>query len=347
MASNGDVYDYDALQAEIAAGPRVTSLAAYFEGLASGRTQAPHEPVLAQREFLALDSEYEAFHRVWQRNAGPFYKHYCASIPFMLEQLVRLDVAIIRLAALRSRSVDAPLAYWEPNAGEGTTGRALAESSNGVIRTLADTVTVAGIETFRQLCQSAYSTIHEGPWSDVTPLFLSSQRAPSWASSGFDVIHAQCTFQLHGPNRAGQLAYIKRVLKSDGLLVVTEKLRHADPDEFARRERIKDEGFKRRFLSEQAIGEKRAQILGEMMTGMVTLDEFVASAKLHFKHVRMIWNSGNFYEYVLSDELASLDAFVSLLCPPFVPEPFLFEPRDSFDPHRQAAQTQCDSTTTI
>ncbi|MFL6608634.1 MAG: class I SAM-dependent methyltransferase, partial [Pseudomonas sp.] len=104
-----------------------------------------------------------------------------------------------------------------------------------------------------------------------------------------------------------------------------EKLNHPDPEEYLRRERIKDEVFKTRYFSDEEIRWKRQQMLEQMENGQVTLQELVTALAARFKCVYLLWSSSNFCEFVASDDPQQIEVFVNLLGPVIQPVEFCFE----------------------
>ena len=322
-----EVFDYDEIRATLLKGPRVTSLLKHFENIAAGNSQAPTQHIYASSDFLSKSNEYREYHTVYQRNIGTFFQHLCASIPFYLEEQCRIGVAIHRLAKhrLKDEKKPFPFTYYETSAADGTDARTLAEYSQGMIRTLTDSPNPANGENFHRLCQHNYSDIHIGPFTDITPEYISARNDRPYLKDGFDFILENTTFQMYGPNRKDQIAYVKRVLKSDGLMLFCEKMTNPVRDEYERREHIKDNLFKPHYLTKADIDQKSSQILGEMEQCQVTLDEFVDSLSHHFKYAYMIWNSTNFYDVVASNDQSNLQKFISFLGEHYVPAPFLCE----------------------
>ncbi|NEP38994.1 MAG: class I SAM-dependent methyltransferase [Okeania sp. SIO2H7] len=320
-----EVFDYDKIRATLLKGPRVTSLLNHFENIAAGISQAPTQSIYAASDFLSKSNEYREYHTVFQRNIGTFYKHLCASIPFFIEEQCRIGVALQRLAKHRLKDEKNPFTYYETSSADGTNARTLAEYSQGMIRTLTDSPNPANAENFHKLCQHSYSDIYMGPFVDITPEYISARNDRPDLKYGFDVIYENTTFQMYHPNRKAQIAYVKRLLKSDGLMIFCEKLINPVRDEYERREHLKDNLFKAHYFTKADIDQKVSQILEEMEQCQVTLDELVDSISYHFKYAYMIWNSTNFYELVASNDRSNLEKFISFLGEHYVPAPFLCE----------------------
>jgi hypothetical protein len=104
-----------------------------------------------------------------------------------------------------------------------------------------------------------------------------------------------------------------------------EKLNHEDLGQYLERERVKDNGFKTRYFSQEEIDWKRQQMLKQMQNGQVLMHELVEALSSHFKYVYLLWNSTNFYEFVATDDGAQLEQFLDLLGPVHQPDGFCFE----------------------
>jgi hypothetical protein len=322
---SGTAYDFDAIRRRTLRGPRVTSMLESFERIAAGAAHVPTRTAQAAPDFVRRMPEFKRHSRVFTRNIGTFFRHGCASIPYCIEQYARVDIALCRLAQEASASRAAPLTYYETCSADGTRARTLAEYSLGRFLTLTDSPNESNRRQFDLLVSHPYSLFHKGTFADITPEFLREHAPHPAFADHFDIIWENTTFQMFGPNRDEQIAYVKRVLKHEGLMLFFEKMNHADAIRYATAEEVKDAWFKAQHFSSEDIALKRSEILTEMEQCQVTLDEFVAAARIHFATGVLIWNCGNFYEIVASDSPALVDALVSELPAPYVPSAFAFE----------------------
>ncbi len=318
-------YNFEHIRKKALKAPRVTSLLEHFESIAAGVLQAPKTAIVASPDFLQKDPEYEKYHQIFQRNIGTFYKHGCASIPFLMEENIRVGTALYALAKEKYARSKKPLTFYETSSADGTNARTLAEYSNGLIRTLTDSPNESNRIEFAKQLNHTYSLFHKGPFVDITPEYLSTQYQNTHLSGGFDVIVENTTFQLYGANRNEQIAYVSRVLKNDGLIFFQEKMLYPDTDEYERRENIKDRFFKPTYFTTSEVSEKKRIILSEMEKGQVSLETFSKALKQHFNFAYIIWNSTNFYEIVASNSKLTIDTFLQNLSEPFVPESFACE----------------------
>lgn len=315
-------YRYDRIRSKALKGPRVTSLLERFERIASGVEQRPSQPVLAEPAFLERDEEYKKYHQILQKDMGTFARHGFASIPFLLEEVIRVGTAIQHCAESCNASLEKPFTYYETSSADGTVGRSLAEYAGGTVRTLTDSPNESNRLEFYKLLSHNYSCFHKGPFVDITPEYL-SQAYDGVFKDGFDVIWENTTFQMYGDNREEQIAYVSRLLKESGLMIFHEKMNNSDQEAYAQFEELKDSKFKSRYFTKKELDQKQSAILSEMKAGQVTLDEFKGALKPHFDHAYVIWNSGNFYEICVSNSKETIERFLSFLPEPYVPESFI------------------------
>jgi hypothetical protein len=90
--------DYQKYRKKTLKGSRITTLIQQFENVALGISQVPKLPIEADLDFLSQNNEILEYHKLFQKNMGCFYRHYCASIPFILEELCRLGLGLCRVA---------------------------------------------------------------------------------------------------------------------------------------------------------------------------------------------------------------------------------------------------------
>ena len=191
-------YNYDAIRAKALRGPRVTSQLRHFEDIAKGLTQVPIREIAISGEFLQHSEELREYGKLLCRNLGTFYKHLCASIPFLPEEHCRLGVALYRLAKHKKQNQNSYFSLYETSSADAANARTLAEYSGGLVRTLSDTPNPANVANFRSLCLHSFSDIHLGPFVDITPSYLSQLSDRPYFSEGFDVIYENTTFQMYG-----------------------------------------------------------------------------------------------------------------------------------------------------
>lgn len=318
-------YNYQQIRELCLQGPRLTTLLNHFETIAEGAKQFPSNPILGSSDFLSQDAELKSYHDLLQQNIGTFTKHFCASVPYALEERCRMGFAICKLAKILRENSSDYFTYYETSSTDGTDARTMAEYSGGLIRTLTDSPNRANERNFKQLSRHNYSKFHLGSFVDITDEFIKSQPELHLFQNKFDVIHENATFQFYGPEREEQIAYLCRMLKKDGLMLFLEKLDRSDVMEYKKREDIKDKYFKSKYFSDREIKWKRSNMLEEMEKGQVTLDVLVKAINAHFKYIYLVWNSTNFYKLVASNNESSIETFVSLLVPQYVLKPFCFE----------------------
>jgi hypothetical protein len=303
----------------------MTSLLQHFEDIAAGNKQIPKRPVVGNLDFLSQSHDLWLFHDLLQKNMGTFYPHYCASIPFILEELCCLGTAICRLAQHRIKDKSDGFTYYEVSAADGTNGRTIAEHSRGLIKTLSDSPNRHNEIDFYKFSRHNYSKFYLGSFVDITPEYLASQSDLHHFKDGFDFIFEQMAFQFYGPERKEQIGYVARLLKEDGLMCFLQKLNQPDVIEYKKREMLKDVQYKSQYFSHEEIEWKRLSMLEDMEQGQVDFDTLVNAIKQYFKYIYLIWNSANFYGFVASNNQSNINKFIELLPTPYIPASFCFE----------------------
>jgi SAM-dependent methyltransferase len=299
-------------------------LAGHFHSLATGASQVPLQSLDSHLRSEIHDPQVLDYHDRLIAGAGPLFSHFLASVPYILEELARVGVALTRLAQADGKKTGKPFSFFEADAFDGTNGRAIAGHSHGLVRSFTSSPNRANQIAFQQHGDPALSLFFPQSLFKVTPALLQTPEFDRFAE-GFDFIYEMAAFQFYTPDRAGQVSHVKQFLKPGGLVFFLEKLNHPNPDEYLRRERIKDEEFKTRYFSEEEIYWKRQQMLEQMQHGQVTLEELVSALSTRFKTVHLLWSSSNFCEFVASDDPKQIEQFLDLLGPAIQPAAFCFE----------------------
>lgn len=299
-------------------------LAGHFHSLATGASQVPLQPLDSHLRSEIQDPKVLDYHDRLIAGAGPLFSHFLASVPYILEELARVGVALTRLAQANSSDTAQTFSLFEVDAFDGSNGRALTGHSHGLIRTFTSSPNLANQITFERHADPALSLFFPQSVFKVTPALLQTPEFYQF-SEGFDFIYEMAAFQFYSCDRARQISHIKQFLKPGGLVFFLEKLNHPNPDEYLRREQIKDEDFKTRYFSEEDICWKRQQMLEQMQNGQVTLEELVSALSARFKIVHLIWSSSNFCEFVASDDPKQVAQFLDLIGRVVQPPKFCFE----------------------
>lgn len=295
-------------------------LADEFDAIASGRDQVPRTPVRSTIRDTIADDRVLAYQDALTERSGPLFHHFLASVPGVLEELARTGVALARLAERRGR-----LAFYEADAFDGTNGRTLAEFAGGRVTTLTSSPNRANEPWFHARADPGRSRFFADSLFRLTAATLAERDDFTPFRDGFDVVHEVAAFQFYGTDRAAQIAHLAQVLKPGGLALFLEKLDHPDPEEYERREKVKDEVHKARYFTPEEIGRKRREMLSRMVQGQVDHDTLVQALNERFAHVHLIWNATNFAHFAASDDPGLLAEFLELAGPPHVPDGFAFE----------------------
>ncbi|WP_434674399.1 class I SAM-dependent methyltransferase [Pseudomonas sp. R1-15] len=299
-------------------------LAAHFHSLATGASQVPMQSLGSHLRGEIQDPLVLDYHDRLIEGAGPLFSHFLASVPYILEELSRIGAALTRLAEANIRETGQTFSLFEVDAFDGSNGRAVAGHSNGLIRSFTSSPNRANQVAFDRYADPALSRFYPQSVFKVTPDLL-QQPEYRLFSQGFDFIYEMAAFQFYSRDRDRQIAHIQQFLKPGGLVFFLEKLNHPDPEEYLRRERVKDEQFKTRYFSEEEIHWKRQQMLEQMQNGQVTFEELAGALCARFKCVHLLWNSSNFCEFVASDDPQQIERLVRLLGPVVQPADFCFE----------------------
>jgi len=306
--------------------PRLNAFASFFEETARGMTGKPDlGDVWPDTELIGEDLDCQLFLDTQRRLWGAFDHHYFASIPFRLEEEARLGSAILRYVQnLWGRDQRAASVYTL-GAGTGCLARTLAKIGDGRILTLNCSPTPANQASFYAKRGSEYAHFFLGAFFELDAARYAADPSLQIFQDGFDLLMEDTTFQMYGPDRAAQLAFIAPRVRPGGILIQVEKLSHPEPSAYALRERQKDEQFKSRFFSSSQIDLKRSEILRTMEECEVSLKSTIAALSLEFSFSVLTWNCGNFYTIISSNSLEALGHIVRLMIPPAVPPEFCYE----------------------
>jgi SAM-dependent methyltransferase len=300
-------------------------LAEQFDDLAAGRRQVPRQPVRTELLHEVADHRRMAYHNLLTSKMGPLFAHFLASVPYILEELCRVGVAIEALSRWRSERANHASAFFEADAFDGSNGRALGRYSDFKIATLTNSPNPANKEFFDRFVEAGQAAFFQGTFLELDRSVLSSRAEYSKFSAGFDYIYETAALQFYGTDRDWHVEHLANLLRPEGLAIFMHKLSHFDQAEFRERERRKDETFKTKYFTAEEIAWKREQMLDQMHTGLIPLQETIAVMKRHFRHVGLIWNSGNFHEILASNDRAMFDRFLSIIGEPIIPAEFCTE----------------------
>lgn len=319
---------------ELKRAPRITTLAEHFENIASGKSLKPQIKVEADLALLYHDKLAISIYHYLKDKYCKFNEHCYASIPYVLENGIRIMAATHLYALyLKNNKNEEDFNIFEAGGGAGDISRTLPEISQGFIKSLCSSATKANEVEFNKIKTHLNSFFYFGPYFEITPELLKNSEKYSCFKNGFNLIYERCTFQMYSKDRVNQIRILARVLKQDGIILFEEKLINKDLNEYVKGERIKDEMFKIKYFDKFQISEKKTNILSAMEKNQVDLQELSNAIKKNFKYAALIWNSANFYTIVASNSLHNLDKFISFFLPPCLPEQFIFDsnlPRNLF-----------------
>ncbi|MEB4589883.1 hypothetical protein VSS37_02725 [Candidatus Thiothrix sp. Deng01] len=305
-------------------GPRLTVLSGFFQGVTRGESGMPDRDIAADRSLLFGDALTEQFCDEYERRICSFSRHFLPSIPFMLENECRLGAALVEFGKAVAPAGERLKMYNISNA-EGTFSRTLADFPGSRFTTLTGAIEPANETAFYHLGTPANAHFLLGSFLDNTPERIRAESRLAAFHDGFDIIFEHECFQMFSNERAQQFAFVLRMLKEDGMLILSEKLNQEDPAEFQRREDKKDWGFKARYFSTQDIEKKRSGVVDHMVAGQLTMKELQQALGQYFEHAVVFGNSTNFYHIVASNNESRIRLLLENMLPPCMEPDFCFE----------------------
>ncbi|XNO46276.1 class I SAM-dependent methyltransferase (plasmid) [Sinorhizobium meliloti] len=313
--------DFDDFFAECDLGPRINELTGFFTATAAGKSGMPTRRPVVDTRLLPRDELLHDLICLHATRQGFFDQHYHSSIPYRLEEECRMAYALLKYARHRS----APMLLYSLGTAEGTMARTLSELSGGLIRTLSCSPNAEIYKCFMAYGEPPHADFFLGPFHWLTRDVLSTDLRLAKFASGFDVVLEDTTFQMYSPNRLKQIEFVAQHLNEGGLLLLVEKFRALDENDYERREYQKDFGFKARYFPADEIERKANLVLKTMHNNEVTLAEMSRAVSAHFKHCVITWNSGNFYGLAASNCEENLNLYLSHMAEPAIPHEYVYE----------------------
>ena len=285
--------------------PRMTTLFKEFSNIASGNFQPNIKPK-ANKEYLNKHIQIQKFEKVHTKLWGRFDSHFFASIPYILEEELRLGSTILNYCNAKKEEKNFKL--YTMGTAEGTMARTIGLLGNGNIKTLSCSPNHENKSSFFSHGIPLNSFFHLGAFSDIDINYIQKSKT---FKDGFDLIIEDTTFQMYSSNRAKQIKFSAMILKSDGVFISVNKMIKRDMKEYYRQEKIKND-FKKKHFSQNQIKAKNT-ILNTMEQNQVTLDKTIKASHLTFKYVVVYWNSTNFYSLASSNSKDNLESFIALM----------------------------------
>ena len=314
--------DYNDFFTECDRAPRLNNLANFFAEAAAGKGGVPVRKPTVDTRLLPDDVLLHRIVDLHARRQGYFDQHYHASIPYRLEEECRMAHAVLRYGQLSTTNV----LLYSLGTAEGTMARTLSEISRGKIQSLSCSPNEENYNSFMAFGEPPHASFFVGPFHRLTKEYFHSESHLKQFSGGFDIILEDTTFQMYSPNRSRQIAFVKQYLKEDGILLLVEKFRAADIQDYRLREFQKDFGFKSRFFGAEEIERKSKVVLATMHDNEVTLAEMAAAVYAQFRHCAITWNSGNFYGLAASNSSENLARYLSSMVQPAIPAEYVYDP---------------------
>lgn len=294
--------------------PRLTSMGQFFSETASGEKNEPIKKYNGTPELFDENNDAKAFYVALLKTKRVFGNHFFSSIPYVLDEYVRLGTTIRRY----SKSKENTYVYTLGSA-EAILARTLTKLEQNII-TFSCSPTKENYEVFKTDYDMKRNYFEVAPYFTITNERI-KEIVPSYES--FDIIMEDTTFQMYSANRDLQIGTVMSKLKSNGVAIFLEKFQ-TDSVNYYAREAQKDIQFKSQFFPQQQILEKRKKILNTMNTEEVTLDRFQKTAKKYFSNVAITWNSGNFSILVASNDKQNFESFINAMDKPYIPKDYQY-----------------------
>lgn len=242
-----------------------------------------------------------------EQHSGNFDDHIAKSIPTFYETQIGVIGALSKFPE-GSRLLDIA-------ASEGSFGKTVTELSNGNVTSVSLDPNPDMARFFREKSQvpgAEYST----------DAFLNGfedggVQVPAYRpTEKFNIVHESMGFQFIDPDRAAQVAEVKRLMTPDGVFITEQKLRNP---KWAANEVLKDSRHKNKYFTPSELQAKdkvvgfaqsksEAQAVG-MVDNMAPKAAYEQVLKDNFRYVAQYWDAGNFKGYAASDSLASIGTF--------------------------------------
>lgn len=300
--------------------PRLNEMHAFFSNTAAGISGRPKLNPVVNPKLFEGDEDLFTFSKLHKKFWGDFDLHYYCSIPYRLEEEVRIGDALLNYSS-ESNSI---LNYYILGAAEGSLARTLGYAADGKIKTLSCSPNIENKINFYNKNHTHHSTFFLGPFHKINPTILKSYHKEFSFYKGFDILMEDTTFQMYSNNRDGQINHVCKLLKSDGILILNEKFKANNEAEYLMREKQKDDDFKSVYFNEQDILKKSEEILGKMYHNEVTIGDIKKCLSKHFTYSAITWNSGNFYTIVSSNNFKNITRFLYGMSPPCIPTEFSY-----------------------
>jgi hypothetical protein len=305
--------------------PRLGVFSEFFREITQGKGRGmPVREVLADRAMFRGDRDVNAFCDEYERTMGHFNHHFVASIPYIMENECRVGVALVEYAGEIAREGELVRMYCIAN-GDGNFSRPVSGMPGSKILSLTNFSEQGCVDSFYRYGVPHQARLFKGTYLELTPERIAADDKLAEFREGFDIIFEHEAFQMFGNNREEQLAFVTRLLKEDGLMLLNEKLNQEDMSLYYERERKKDRDFKTRYFTDEQIDAKQDDIVQYMENCQVTLGELTQALGKFFKHAVLVWNSTNFNLVVASNSEARIRTLLRHMLPPCIPPEFRYE----------------------
>lgn len=294
--------------------PRLTSMGQFFSKTASGASNMPTKNYNGSPELFVENYDTKTFYNTLLKTKRVFGNHFFSSIPYVLDEYVRLGTTICRYSKSKKN-----IYVYTLGSAEAILARTLTKVEPN-ITTFSCSPTKENYEVFKTDCNVKKNYFKVAPYFAITNERI-KELVPNYED--FDIIMEDTTFQMYSNNRDLQIGNVINKLKPNGIVIFLEKFQ-TDSVNYNARETQKDSLFKSQFFPKNQILKKKQKILNTMNTEEVTLDDFQKTVKKYFSNLAITWNSGNFSILVASNDKQNFETFINAMDSPYIPKEYQY-----------------------
>lgn len=276
----------------------------FFTAVVEG-TDEKFKPKAPWVPLMTYDKDQGAFKEQYDKFTGNFDQHIATSIPGFR------DVQVKKGAAITKMLPNGGLVY-DIGGSEGGFVKTITQATKGKIKTINLDVNESMQKAHESAPVEGSEFVNEAflePYEEdgkVYPRHKPKQKA--------DVVHESMVFQFISPERKQFIQEIKNnYLKSDGAVILEEKVVPESEQEWLANEDLKDTKFKSKYYSSAAVEKKREEVLIGMKKNQTADADLQAELLDNFDYVYQYWDSGNFKGYIASNDKSKIEAFAKSL----------------------------------
>jgi len=246
----------------------------YFDRVAKGVVDAPKIP---KNDFIKPETFLE---KAYCKHTGPFNHHYLCSIPGILKHELNLA------KTLKCIDIENILTI---STSEGALIKTVCENNN--VYGLCTTENTPNVDVHYQRPLINVECRHNRYW-DID-------------CGKFDVVYVDTAFMMAGNNRKEQIQCVKKYMKPESVLIVTEKL---NAENYYSNELIK-KTWKQQWFENV---EKKEQYNQDIQCNLIRPNELHGALSSEICHVSCLFVWGNFASYCASNNRKNFNEITSI-----------------------------------